>query len=116
MSYFPTSKRLNFRVITADDLDFIADMVSDPEVMRFYPRVLDRAGAEEWLGKVLARQQKDGYCLWHVSDRITGEPIGQVGPILQEVDDAEETEIGYMLRRQCWRKGYASEAACAVRD
>ena len=116
MTHFLTSERLNFRVMTEDDLGFIVEMVCDPEVMRFYPRVLDRAGAEEWLGRLLDRQSRDGHSFWHVSDRHTGEPIGQVGLLTQEVDGVKEHEIGYMLRRCCWRRGYAHEAACAVRD
>jgi [ribosomal protein S5]-alanine N-acetyltransferase len=116
MSYFLTSERLNFRVMTLEDLDFIAEMVCDAEVMRFYPRVLDRAGAEAWLGRMVDRQARDGYSLWHVADRNTGEPVGQVGLLAQEVDGVTESEIGYMLRRPCWRKGYAHESACAVRD
>jgi RimJ/RimL family protein N-acetyltransferase len=102
--------------MTPNDIDFIAEMVCDPEVMRFYPQVLDRAGAEEWLGRLLDRQSQQGHSFWHVSERHTGEPIGQVGLLRQEVDGVVETEIGYMLRRPCWHKGYAHEAACAVRD
>jgi [ribosomal protein S5]-alanine N-acetyltransferase len=116
MAYFLTSERLNFRAMTGDDLDFIAEMVCDPVVMRFYPQVLDRAGAADWLRRMIDRQLRDGHSFWHVSDRHTGEPVGQVGLVLQEVDGVEEAEIGYMLRRQCWRKGYAHEAAAAVRD
>jgi RimJ/RimL family protein N-acetyltransferase len=116
MTPFLTSERLNFRVMNAGDLGFVAEMVCDPEVMRFYPQVLDRAGAEGWLDRLLDRQSRDGYSFWHVSDRLTGEPLGQVGLLRQEVDGVLELEIGYMLRRQCWRKGYAREAACAVRD
>lgn len=116
MTHFLTSDRLQFRKIAADDLDFIAEMVCDPEVMRFYPHVMDRSEAEAWLRRVIERQDRDGHSFWHVSDRGSGEPVGQVGLLLQEVDGTVESEIGYMLRRPCWRKGYAHEAACAVRD
>jgi [ribosomal protein S5]-alanine N-acetyltransferase len=116
MPDFLTTGRLKFRVMTASDLDFIAEMVCDPEVMRFYPKVLDRPGAEQWLGRMLDRQAQDGYSLWHVADRNTGEPVGQVGLLKQEVDGVSEVEMGYMLRRRCWGHGYAHEAACAVRD
>jgi ribosomal-protein-alanine N-acetyltransferase len=116
MTTFLTTGRLKFRVMTESDLDFIAEMVCDPEVMRFYPKVLDRQGAEAWLGRVLDRQAQDGYSLWHVADRHTGEPVGQVGLLKQEVDGVSEVEIGYMLRRRCWDQGYAHEAACAARD
>jgi RimJ/RimL family protein N-acetyltransferase len=32
------------------------------------------------------------------------------------MDGAFEMEIGYMIRRSCWRKRFAHEAASAVRD
>lgn len=32
-----------------DDLDDMAALLGDPEVMRFYPRVRDRAEALEWI-------------------------------------------------------------------
>jgi [ribosomal protein S5]-alanine N-acetyltransferase len=116
MPDFLTTGRLKFRVMTAEDLDFIAEMVCDAEVMRFYPKVLDRSGAEDWLDRMLNRQAQDGYSLWHISDKTTGEPIGQVGLLKQEVEGVSEVEMGYMLRRGFWRQGYAHEAACAVRD
>ena len=37
--------RLALREMTPDDLDFVASMLADPEVMRFYPSTYDRAGA-----------------------------------------------------------------------
>ena len=116
MAYFLTSARLAFREMTLGDLDFIAEMVGDPLVMRYYPKVLDRVGAQDWLNRVLERQARDGHSFWLVADKETDEPIGQVGLIKQEVDGAMETEIGYMLARRHWRNGYAHEAALAVRD
>lgn len=113
---FLTSNRLAFREFVVEDLDFLHSMLSDPEVVRFYPYVFDRAGAQEWLEKGMARQERDGYSFWLVSDKITGDPIGQVGLLKQEVDGEVEAEIGYMLSRSKWKNGYAREAAVAVRD
>ena len=113
VTHLLVSHRLAFRYMTVGDLEFVADMVCDPAVMRFYPKVLDQAGAQQWLDRILERQATDGYSLWHVSNKLTGEPIGQVGLLKQEIDGDFETEIGYMLRRVCWRRGYAREAARA---
>ncbi|TWU20837.1 GNAT family N-acetyltransferase [Bythopirellula polymerisocia] len=116
MAYFLTTDRLGFRVMAPADLDFLAEMLSDSETMRFYPNLLDRKGAVEWLEKGLSRQHRDGYSFWLVEDQGTGIPIGQVGLLNQEVEGKIEAEIGYMLHRQYWRQGFASEAASAVRD
>jgi ribosomal-protein-alanine N-acetyltransferase len=116
MAYFLTTDRLAFREINLDDLDFIAEMLGDPVVMRFYPYVMDRAGAQEWINRALERQARDGHSFWLVANKKTDEPIGQVGLLKQEVDGATESEIGYMLHHRHWRHGYAREAAVAVRD
>ncbi len=110
------SERLTFREMTFDDVDFIAGMLAHPEVMRYYPKCFSRAEAEEWISRQLGRYQWRGYSLWFVSDKATGEPVGQVGLIPQIVDEIEEAEIGYLIHYPYWRRGLATEAARAVRD
>ena len=46
----------------------------------------------------------------------TGEMIGDCGLTLQSIDGELLPEIGYHIRRDCQHKGYAKEAAKAVRD
>jgi len=46
----------------------------------------------------------------------TGEVIGDCGLTMQLIGGQIKPEIGYHIRKDCQRKGYASEAAKAVRD
>ncbi len=110
------TRRLLLREMTPDDLEIIAAMLGDAEVMRFYPKVLSRAEAAQWINRQIDRYRHDGHGLWLVIERATGEPVGQVGLVRQIVDGVAEREIGYMIHRPYWRRGYASEAAAAVRD
>ncbi len=108
--------RLSFREMSLADLDFVAAMLADPEVMRFYPKRYSRAEAEAWIHRQMDRYARHRHGLWLVLDKSTGQPIGQVGLVLQFVDGVEEPEVGYLIHRPFWRQGLATEAAAATRD
>ena len=110
------TERLYAREMSHADLDFIASLLGDPEVMEHYPKPLSREEARGWIDRQLVRYREHGHGLWLVLDRETDEPIGQVGLLLQRVDGALEPEIGYLVHRPFWRRGYATEAARATRD
>jgi RimJ/RimL family protein N-acetyltransferase len=112
----PPTARLTFREIEAGDLDFVAAMLADPEVMRFYPHPYTRAEAAGWIGRQRERYARDGHALWLILDTSTGQPVGQVGLVLQDVDGRREPEVGYLIHRPFWRRGLAAEAARATRD
>lgn len=110
------TSRLALREMCASDLDFVAAMLADPEVMRFYPKCYSRDEAEAWLKRQVERYARHGHGLWLVLDKSTGDPVGQVGLTLQEVDGVDEPEVGYLIHRPFWRRGFATEAAIATRD
>lgn len=110
------TERLALRGLVASDLDFVAEMLSHPEVMRFYPKRYSREEARGWIARQRERYRRDGHGLWLAVDRLTREPRGQVGLVLQKIDGLDEPEIGYLIHRPFWRQGLASEAARAVRD
>ncbi len=108
--------RLRLREMTREDLGFLAEMLGDAEVMRYYPQPLDCAGAEAWLVRQLERYERDGFGFWLVEVATSGEPVGQVGLLRQTVDGETHREVAYMIHRRFWRNGFATEAARAVRD
>jgi [ribosomal protein S5]-alanine N-acetyltransferase len=110
------TSRLTLREMTWDDLDFVAAMLGSPQVMRHYPKCHSRDESKAWLQKQLERYHEDGHGLWLVASRSSGEPIGQIGLLTQQVDGVDEPEIGYLVHHPYWRQGYASEAAAAVRE
>ncbi len=110
------TQRLRLREIEPADLDFLVALLGDPEVMRYYPKPLDREGAAAWLERQRQRYARDGHGLWLVLDRVSGETLGQVGVLQQDLGDVVETEVGYLIARSHWRKGYAIEAARACRN
>ena len=110
------TERLVLRELTPDDLPFVTEMVGDLETMRFYPHPFTPLEARRWLHRQLDRYARDGHGLWLVVERDSGARVGQVGLAIQDVDHAKEPEIGWLIHRRWWRRGYATEAGRAVRD
>jgi [ribosomal protein S5]-alanine N-acetyltransferase len=110
------TQRLLLREISFDDLDFMAAMLGDPEVMRYFPAVEDREGARRSIEKIRARYAADGHSFWLAVDKSTAEPIGRIGLLKQTLDGADHAEVAYMVHAPHQRRGYAVEGAAAVRD
>lgn len=108
--------RLILREFTPGDIDPVAKVLGDPDAMLYYPEPYDRAGVEQWITRNILRYRNDGVGLWAMELIATRELIGDCGIVRQQVDGDELYEIGYHVRRDHWRHGYATEAASACRD
>lgn len=110
------TERLFLREMTMDDFDALYAVLSDPEIMQHYPYSFDEERVRSWIERNMKRYTDDGFGLWAVCLKDTGEMIGDCGLTLQNIDGQMLPEIGYHIRRDQQRKGYAKEAAMAVRD
>ncbi len=110
------TERLLLRELDSGDLDFVASMLEDPQVTRFYPKRYTRTDAIGWIERQRVRYTRDGYGLWLVLLRAERIPVGQVGLLRQEVNGTWMPEIGYLLAHRFWGQGIATEAAIATRD
>lgn len=110
------TERLLLHELGASDLPFVADMVGDAETMRFYPHAFTPLEARRWLQRQLDRYARDGHGLWMVVERATGARVGQVGLAMQDVDGVREPEVGWLIHRSHWRRGFAAESGRGVRD
>lgn len=105
--------RLLLREMTDDDFPALYTILSDPETMRYYPKPYDEAGVRRWISWCKDSYAKHGFGLWAVTLRDTGEFIGDCGISLQPINGQWLPEIGYHIRKDHWRRGYAAEAAAA---
>jgi len=107
--------RLRLREMTPLDAPALFAVWGDTETMRWYPRPLTREEADGWVARQMERYPS-GTGLLAMILKETGEVIGDCGPVWHEPEGPPEVEIGYHVRRDCWNRGYATEAARAVRD
>lgn len=110
------TERLFLREMTQDDFPALYAVLGDPENMQHYPHPFDEQDVRSWIERNICRYQTLGFGLWAVCIPETGEMIGDCGLTMQLIDGAIKPEIGYHIRRDLQRRGYAAEAASAVRD
>jgi len=108
--------RLRLREFTGSDLDALVELHADPETIHFWPRPPSRDELARQLLNSQYAYEQDGFDFWAVELRDDGRFIGRIGLARRFVNGKGEIEVGYMLRREDWGHGYATEAARACRD
>jgi RimJ/RimL family protein N-acetyltransferase len=99
-----TTKRLRLRLWRDEDLPAFAALNSDPRVMQYMPKLLDRADSDALTERIIEID---------IADFIgfTGLSVPRF-----EAHFTPCVEIGWRLAFDYWGHGYATEAACASRD
>lgn len=99
----------------ADRRPFAA-MNADPEVMRYFPATLDRVASDEYIDRMEALFERQGFGLWALEEAATGRFLGFTGlnPMPAGVPGAGGMEVGWRLARHAWHHGYATEAGTAA--
>lgn len=105
------TERLILREMDHDDYDTLYAVLADSDIMEHYPHTFDEARVRSWIARNIERYQTDGFGLWAVVLKETGEMIGDCGITMQLIHGTMQPEVGYHIRADQQRKGYASEAA-----
>ena len=111
----PDTVRLTFREMNTGDLDEMAALLGDPDVMTYYPRPKTWQEAAQWIDWNRRLYRTRGYGLWLLAT-ADGEFVGDCGLTPQVVDGVTELEVGYHVLPALQGRGYATEAAAACRD
>ena len=108
------AERLVLRAFTKHDFEPFATIVSDPEVVRFLDDGAPISREECWRGMALfiGHWTLRSYGWWAVEDRHSGEFLGRIG--LYNPEGWPGIEVGWLLRRDVWGAGLATEGAIAA--
>ena len=108
--------RLILRHLTWDDVDDLAAIYADPVVMKFYPSTMTYEKTKQQVEKIINGYKQRGWALWATIHKADNKLIGRCGLIPQLVDEQQEVEVGYLLAKEYWGQGLATEAAVASRN
>lgn len=110
------TKRHVLRTMNEDDFPALCAILQDPLVMYAYAHAFSDEEVHDWLKRQMTRYARDGFGLWALIRKSDDAFIGQCGITMQEVAKTRVPELGWLLRRDCWHQGHASEAALACRE
>jgi ribosomal-protein-alanine N-acetyltransferase len=123
------TERLLLRPPAASDVDDYIRFMSDPDVVRYLGdgAVKPPEDIADTLASHIVSHERDGYGLCTVLRKRDGAFLGRVGLLVwnaatwrpttaAEAFGPTETEVGWAIAREHWGRGYATEAALAVRD
>jgi len=105
--------RLSLRELNLDDQERLAQILCDPESMRYYPRPFTFDEVRQWIDWNTRNYVKYGHGLWAVIRKDDGTFLGDCGITMQKIDGQELPEVGYHIRKDNCNKGFATEAAQA---
>lgn len=108
------TSRLILRPQQATDFDGFAELLGDEEAARHIGGQMVRAAAWRKFLQMPGAWAVQGFGMFSVIDKVSGEWLGQAGP-WQPVG-WPGTEVGWSFRRAAWGRGYAREAAIASID
>lgn len=109
------TNRLILRYMNMEDFDSLKEIISDQVNMKYYLKPYDDKGVLRWINWNLENYKTYGFGLFAVILKETGKMIGDCGVTMQIINRKIRPEIGYHFRLDCHNKGYATEAAIAVK-
>lgn len=108
--------RLYLREMKQSDFNSLCAFLQDANVMYAYEHAFSDDEVQAWLDNQIRRYKKDGFGLWAIIKKDTGECIGDCGLTMQDANGKQVIEIGYHLQKKYWHMGYATECAIACKE
>ena len=109
------TERLLLRQWRDDDVDALLEIYTQPEYLLAMPPN-DRAGTVDQLERFRRAWEEDRYCQWAACDPESGRLIGRIGMLCHRdwpLADAPVPEVGWVLHRDFWGRGLATEGGRA---
>ncbi|MBS1598164.1 MAG: GNAT family N-acetyltransferase [Bacteroidetes bacterium] len=109
------TERLGLRQWIDADTGPCIEMNRDPEVMKFFPAIMNELETGAMIKRIHHRFEKSGFGFYAVEEKSTNQFIGFTGFGIPPFESffTPCIEIGWRLKKEVWGRGYATEAAKA---
>src|SRR5205809_6488690 len=108
--------RLLLRPLQASDVAVLIALWADPDVTSYMGGPRETGTVRRILEDELRTGSADAFGFYPVVEKTSGRVIGDCGLTKKDVDGRDEVELVYVFAADAWGQGYATEAACALRD
>jgi RimJ/RimL family protein N-acetyltransferase len=108
--------RIRLEPLSQAHAEDFAGILTDRATMSFYPVPFDRAAVDAWIARSDGFWATHDYGRFAVIRREDDRLIGDAGMMRLTIDGREVDDIGWIIHRDYWGQGYATETAAAVRD
>lgn len=107
--------RLRLRRWRPDDVDALARIYAEPEVMRYLFPLDGRDGVAQQIERFESQWERLGFGKWAAEDQASGDLLGRIG-LIRHDDwplDPDNVEVGWTFARSHWGRGLATEGGLA---
>lgn len=107
------TERLILRSFRASDLEPYYEMMADADITRYLMSGEPMSRHDAWrsIATMAGHWILSGHGQWALEEKASGDFVGRCGII--EPEGWPDKEIGWVLHKKAWGKGYATEAARA---
>lgn len=110
------TNRLILRKITNDDYKEIADILQDINVMYAWEKSFSDEEVQNWINQNLKRYDNEGYSYFLALNKEDNKVVGVMGPLIENIEGKEYIGVAYILNKNSWGYGYASEGVKSCID
>lgn len=113
---FLKTVRLSLKYITQDDFEELKSILQDKDVMYAWEYDFTNKDVQDWIDKNVALYENCNLGYFLIIENASKNVIGQAALMPTNIENIQYYEIGYILKKEYWHKGYAKEAAEVLKD
>lgn len=109
------TERLALRPFEARDVDGLHEIMNQKDILNYFPSQTppEKEKVAKFIQRQLDQWEEIGYAWWAVTLATDADSMILGWQGLQYLPDTDEVEVGYLLSREHWGHGYATEGARA---